>query len=98
MVDIAAAGGVRFARALSAKTINSDNFINRSGTMGYDFAWLGIKWNYAAVSEEKSKKSRTRIPSVMEKDSIDSKEGAFNPRSMRFRKSTEMFIISANCS
>jgi hypothetical protein len=49
-------------------------------------------------SPPKSKKSFTGIPSVIEKDSIDSKEGAFNPLSIRLKKSMEISKSSANRS
>jgi hypothetical protein len=72
--------------------------ITPSDITGYDLSRLGMNYAFGTTSGAKSKKSRTGILSVIENDSIDSKEGAFNPRSTRLRKSTEISRSSANCS
>lgn len=65
---------------------------------GYDLCKLGFFCACGFRSGEKSKKSRTGTPSVIEKASIDSKEGAFSPLSIRLKKSIEISKNSANCS
>jgi len=69
-----------------------------SMTTGYSVDTLAPLYALPDLSGEKSKKSRTGIPRVIENASIDSKEGAFRPRSMRLRKSTEMSRNSAKSS
>src|SRR5271169_644117 len=48
--------------------------------------------------EAKVKRSDTDRPSCLAKDSRFSKDGAFMPRSIRLKKSTDMSSSSANCS
>jgi hypothetical protein len=67
-------------------------------TTGYSVDTLAPLYALPGLSGEKSKKSRTGIPRVIENASMDSKEGAFRPRSMRLRKSTEMSRNSAKSS
>jgi hypothetical protein len=74
-----------------------DNFKTPSDITGYDLYKLGIECAFEGGSGEKSKKSFTGIPRVIENDSMDSKEGALSPRSTRLKKSIEMSRSSENC-
>jgi len=69
-----------------------------SNTTGYSVGRLGGDYALDGLSGAKSKKSLTGTPSVMEKVSIDSKEGALTPRSTMLRKSTEISRSSAKSS
>jgi hypothetical protein len=75
-----------------------DNFRTPSDITGYDLYKLGVECAFEGGSGEKSKKSFTGIPRVIENDSMDSKEGALSPRSTRLKKSIEMSRSSENCS
>jgi hypothetical protein len=82
-----------------AKTVGiSDISLTRSQVTGYDLGKLWDDRDGVRVSGAKSKKSRTGIPRVMEKPSIESNDGAFTPRSILLRKSIEMSRSSANSS
>jgi hypothetical protein len=69
-----------------------------SNITGYSHCRVGLGLCLGKPPDEKSKKSRAGIPNVIEKASIDSKEGAFRPLSTRLKKSTDISRSSANCS
>ena len=75
-----------------------DNLKTPSDITGYDVYKLGVECAFEGGSGEKSKKSFTGIPRIIENDSMDSKEGALSPRSTRLKKSIEMSRSSENCS
>jgi len=82
----------------TSKSGEASQLMTPSITTGYSFDILGDDYALEDFSGAKSKKSRTGIPRVIENTSIDSKEGAFSPRSTRLRKSTEILRSSANSS